>query len=257
MDTKAIIESGILERYVLNLLPLEDARAIDSLRLQYPEIQSEILSIEKTLESIPLNGVEIPKSNLESILSKIDVNMNSTQSTAKSWLLPYGIAASIIIGLLAFGNIYFYLKNKTTEETLAELKKSTSITTQTITKLQTDITEKESQLNIAYDTAYKKVVLRSTKKESSNAATIFWNKNSGAVYANIQDLPKTDTDKQYQLWALKDGKPIDLGVMGDSPNLQQQNTIAKADVFAITIEKRGGSPTPTLDQLILLGELYQ
>jgi anti-sigma-K factor RskA len=254
LDTKSIIESGILERYVLNLLPLEDARAIDSLRLQFPEIQSEILRIEKTLESIPVQNVDIPKSNLESILSKLD--MPNHYSHSKS-MLPYGIAASIIIGILALGNVYFYLKNKTTEETLADLKKSTSITTQIITKLQTDITEKESQLNIAFDTAYKKVVLRSTTKESSNAATVFWNKNSGAVYANIENLPKTDTDKQYQLWALKDGKPIDLGVMGDSPNLQQQNTIAKADAFAITIENRGGSPTPTMDQLILLGELYQ
>lgn len=254
MDTKSIIESGILERYVLNLLLLEDARAIDSLRLQFPEIQSEILRIEKTLESIPVKGVEIPKSNLETILSKIDMPKYSTPSKS---MLPYGIAASIIIGVLTLGNVYFYLKNKTTEETLAEFKKSVSITTQTITKLQTDITEKESQLNIAYDTAYKKVVLRSIIKESNNAATVFWNKNSGAVYANIQDLPKTDTDKQYQLWALKDGRPVDLGVMGDSPNLQQQNTIAKADAFAITIENRGGSPTPTMDQLILLGELYQ
>ena len=75
------------------------------------------------------------------------------------------------------------------------------------------------------------------------------------MYANIDNLPALPSDKQYQLWALKGGVPIDLGVMDDSTLLQFQKSTRLAEAFAITIEKAGGSPTPTMTELIMLGKI--
>ena len=77
---------------------------------------------------------------------------------------------------------------------------------------------------------------------------------------NVDNLPMPPSDKQYQLWALKDGKPIDAGVFDMKPGTDGDMhmmpvTIAEADAFAVTLEKKGGSPTPTLTQLYVMGKI--
>ncbi|MNG37643.1 Anti-sigma-K factor rskA [compost metagenome] len=70
-------------------------------------------------------------------------------------------------------------------------------------------------------------------------------------------LPANDQDHQYQLWALVDGKPVDLGVFdakADSAHiLLKMKEINGAQAFAVTLEKRGGSATPTMTQMIVMG----
>ncbi len=79
------------------------------------------------------------------------------------------------------------------------------------------------------------------------------------MYLVVKNMPKLSNDQQYQLWALIDGKPKDLGVFDatdDKVILKMKNT-QKAQAFAITIEKKGGSPSPTLDSMQSLGKTLQ
>jgi anti-sigma-K factor RskA len=77
---------------------------------------------------------------------------------------------------------------------------------------------------------------------------------------NLQnmDMPLNDTNHQYQLWALVNGKPVDLGVFDAETKLiglQQMKNIATAQTFAVTLEPRGGSINPTMAQLIAVGNV--
>ena len=69
------------------------------------------------------------------------------------------------------------------------------------------------------------------------------------------DLPQPPTDKQYQLWAIVNDQPVDLGVFDlDSTRtgiLQLEQ--GQPQAFAITLEPRGGSAQPTLDQMYVSG----
>ena len=72
----------------------------------------------------------------------------------------------------------------------------------------------------------------------------------------VKNMPKLPSDKQYQLWALIDGKPKDLGVFDATDEkviLKMKNT-QKAQAFAITIENKGGSPSPDLKRLQSMGK---
>jgi anti-sigma-K factor RskA len=65
-------------------------------------------------------------------------------------------------------------------------------------------------------------------------------------------------DHQYQLWALVDGKPVDLGVfdMRDGEvGLKNMKPIGVAQTFAVTLEPRGGSVSPTLEKLMVIGNI--
>ena len=71
----------------------------------------------------------------------------------------------------------------------------------------------------------------------------------------MHPLPK---GKQYQLWALVDGKPVDAGLLDmevASTTFQKVKNVMQAQTFAITIENVGGSESPTLSTLHVLGNV--
>jgi anti-sigma-K factor RskA len=87
-------------------------------------------------------------------------------------------------------------------------------------------------------------------------ATVFWDKRSKDVYLMPNKLPAPSAGKQYQLWALINGKPVDAGVIdGNCTGLCKMKNIPNAQGFAITLENQGGSPVPTLTQLIVAGNV--
>jgi anti-sigma-K factor RskA len=54
-----------------------------------------------------------------------------------------------------------------------------------------------------------------------------------------------------------DGKPVDAGVFDikDGAGMVRMKNIPRAQAFAITLEKKGGSPTPSLDKLYVMGKV--
>jgi anti-sigma-K factor RskA len=72
----------------------------------------------------------------------------------------------------------------------------------------------------------------------------------------INNLPQPASDKQYQLWALINNKPEDLGVfeVKQQKLLVKMRNVRNAQVFAVTLEPRGGSPTPT-GAMYVMGKL--
>ena len=68
-------------------------------------------------------------------------------------------------------------------------------------------------------------------------------------------LPAAPAGRQYQLWAIVNGQPLDAGMLRDTKmQVQQMKAFAQADAFAITLEKSGGSPTPTMSALYVMGK---
>jgi anti-sigma-K factor RskA len=68
-------------------------------------------------------------------------------------------------------------------------------------------------------------------------------------------MEKTPAGKQYQLWAIVDGKPVDAGMIGDCEGLCKMKVIDHAEAFAVTLENAGGSPAPTLTAMFVLGKV--
>jgi hypothetical protein len=100
-----------------------------------------------------------------------------------------------------------------------------------------------------------------TQVAPKSSANIYWDSTSSNVFLVVKNMPKLPSDQQYQLWALIDSKqkPRDLGVFDatdDKVILKMKNT-QKAQAFAITIEQKGGNPSPTLQKMQSLGKTLQ
>ena len=87
------------------------------------------------------------------------------------------------------------------------------------------------------------------------SASIYWDTLSKDVYLMINNMPQPAADKQYQLWALlpeEGAAPVDLGmiVLKQERTLYRMKNVQNAKAFAITVEPKGGSKTPTTQPMV-------
>ena len=169
------------------------------------------------------------------------------------WLVAASIALLLISGL---GNYLLYNRLQKTENSLelAQAEQSRYATTQ-----QAALNERDQQLGILRNQAFRSVELKGTPKAPDALARVYYNATTKAVYVDVRNLPELPEGKQYQLWALDNGQPVDAGMLnpattiGDS--IQQMKNIASAQAFAMTVEDIGGKPTPTMSTLTVIGNI--
>lgn len=268
MNLENYIASGILESYVLGMCSNEERLEVDRLRLEFPEIEAEIASIEDAFLSISGQFEVAPAPELKSkIWSAISEESAKHEETAipaqeeakiisiasKRSLNPWMAAASVAL-VLSLGAYSWKLNSdmKLTKNQLSNLELEKQ-------KTEQEKIEKEKQLALLVNPSTKKVVLKSvpTFQDSKAEVTVFWNSTSQEVILSDVSLPQAPEGKQYQLWALMDGKPIDAGVFDQTAkqNLVSMKKIENSQAFAITLEEKGGSPSPHLDALCVMAAL--
>lgn len=96
------------------------------------------------------------------------------------------------------------------------------------------------------------------KKSPESSVSVFWNRQTNEVMIDVQSLPAAPQGKQYQLWSIVDGKPVDIGMLDNAFTgkvLKMKNTKPGSAAFAITLEKEGGNPTPTMEEMYVMGNV--
>jgi anti-sigma-K factor RskA len=104
------------------------------------------------------------------------------------------------------------------------------------------------------------VPMLSTQPGHPMAATIYWDKAKGEAYVSVQKLPPPPAGMQYQLWAIAGGKPVDIGMLENKVAMgggmqRVPKAVIAGEAFAVSLEKAGGSPSPTADKIFLLGKM--
>lgn len=241
MDIKEYISSGIVESYVLGLASDEERKEFEQLCKQYPELPSARTAFEMALEKQAMENAIAPPADLKGkIFDQISgtgkvVSMQSESTPVRkiSWS-KYAAAASVILltGSLYY-NITLFNKNK-------DLKNNYDNTVAELSDVKKDIQTLTGNPNV------KMASMKGLDVAPQSYATVYWDTASHDVYLLTNNLPIPANDKQYQLWAIFDGKPVDLGVfdMKKEQLLIQAKNAQGAEAFAITLEKKGGSPTP-------------
>jgi len=266
MDIKAYIESGIIESYVLGMADDQERAELEQLSRQYPEIRAAIDAFELSLEQNALANAMQPAAHVKAnVFTEIAGEFSDTIDAAPSgklvsmttpnmgWLRYVAAASVILLVVSAATNVYFYRQfREVSSEYQALLIEKSSLLAQN-QALQAKGLDLYQGMQIMSDPNYTKVSMPGVKAEENKFATVFWDKKKNEVYLLTNRLPQTSSDTQYQLWAIVGGKPVDAGMVDICNGLCKMKNISNATAFAITLEKRGGSPTPNLDQLQVFG----
>lgn len=286
LNIKEYIQSGVLELYASGALNETEAREVEAMAAAHPEVKAELTAIQDALASYSASFRKNPRPELRNaVLNRIDevegiksnvlpiqdslknlTGSESTQSGALNYIqqparFNYLMAAVWLFLILNIaGNVYFYTKLNNTETQLAGLVNESAKLRLEYEKIKFDMDKKSTDLKMVMNRSNKVVDLKGMEIAPQSFATVYWNPNTKQVMLNVNNLPMPPADKQYQLWALKDGKPIDAGVFDMKPGPAGEMhmmpvNIADADAFAVTLENKGGSPVPTLTQLYVMGKI--
>jgi anti-sigma-K factor RskA len=260
VDINEIIASGLLEMYVLGLTNADETRQVEQWRAQYPQLNEEIAGIEKTVQQYVSQYDKTPPAELkEKILIALtqlrDNNSTPNRVSLQSRWVQYGMVASVVLlaGSIVL-NVVYYGRWQNSQQQVARLEsEKQNLFAQNETQ-RTSLALSQTELDVLKSPTLKLVSLGAINPETQARVTVYWDTAKNSVFVNVNNLPDAPTDKQYQLWALVDGKPVDAGVMElGVASLQQLKLVSKAQAFAITLEKRGGATSPSLETMVVYG----
>ncbi|MEH0158242.1 anti-sigma factor [Limibacter armeniacum] len=256
MKIEDYIASGILELYVLGDLNENEMKEVEEMRKKHPAIAQEIERIEADFLHISQkNSVKAPEHIKHQILSKIKntegktIPLIQSKKTGTSVWWKASVAASLL--LLAVSTYFtFYYKDKYEDVQLQvdNLMAEKAVMAQRLKKASND-------LSLALDPSYQRILLGGTgEQEHKQQLTVYWNPNNTKVFVSLKELPPPPEGKQYQLWAIAGKTPKDAGLIdyGQDKLLAMPST-AEADAFAVTLEPKGGSKSPTLEEMKAIG----
>ncbi len=259
MTIQEYISSGVIESYILGELSDKERAEVEALAAKHPEVTAEIEAVETTLMNF---ASKTPPAHLKNnILAKLDlqeskvVSMETAKPSYTGWLVAASLA--LLIGSAIY-NVILNNKVKSAEEQLAAVNSEKEKYAKDFEAQSSTYTMMVEQMAILMQPENKKVMLKGMDAAPTALATVYWNQQNQDVYINVNSLPSAPDDKQYQLWAIVDGKPVDMGMLDMNPELpplHKMKPITGAQAFAVTLEKKGGNPSPTMDAMYLMGNV--
>ena len=272
MNIEKYIESGVLEDYVMDLLEPNERLQVERYAEQYPEIRSELNSIEDALSMFAqANSIVVSDSLKGKIFHKIDNLETRVESPASpinnlkkepkkrnnTW---WPVLISAILSFLAVFSLLRYLDLKSDYSNLntefeGQKVKCDSIQSQS-DSLRQQLFYQANYLELLRNQNSHKIPLQPLPNQTQEViATVFYEPNEGTVLFDPIHLPAPTTNKQYQLWALRGDEKISLGIFSEKAGLTQMKSEVNADAFAISQEDAGPEKQiPDLNALYALGK---
>ena len=266
MDINEYISSGIIERYVLNSVSPQEKKEVECMSHIYPEIKQELSAWQNSIEKLVLQtAVPAPSHLKEKVLTQIKSESQEPLlkkvETTETKIIPLNrsnntfkyLAVASFAGIIALA-VYTSKINGDANDIQQKLVAQESINKD----LETHSSLTTQQLAFLKHSATNKVLMNGTENHPGMLATVFWNTSTQKVMMEVQNLPETSRDTQYQLWAIIDGVPKDMGVFDvdtDKKELMNMKSANNAIAFAVTLEPKGGSKTPTMEEMYVIGNV--
>jgi len=294
-DFQEYIESGHLEQYVLGELSPAAAAEVEGWAARHPQVRAELDALQAGLGLYAEAHAQTPPAAMrERVLSRVFAeigqpaatdttplaettapaptmrvsasNPHLAETSAAAVAAPatgrgfWAVAASVALILSLVGNAWLYSRWQQTSSELVALETDQARVASATQVLERKYAATRNELHILRSPEeYHMVALAGTPTHPEARARVLFNKANHRVYLDVQQLPALPAGKQYQLWALDKGKPIDAGMLTaattQGEGLQQMKDIASAQTFAMTIEPTGGSVNPTLNTMTVVGNI--
>lgn len=273
MDIQSYIASGKLELFLLGELTEREREEVLALAKAYPEIQQELNELEEAMFSFDnLTGpTPSPKvkdkifASLEADFKKEEPQKAAPSIPKETKIVPlspwksFAVAASIVAVLASAAAIYFAGKFYDTEEKFTALLQDQQVMADNLNQVKLEFEESDSRLDRLVAGDFKRVEMKGEGFDMQKDAKvdIFWDQDAQEVFVAVNTLNTLSAEFDYQLWAIGKDGPVGIGLVnpGEKFTLQQMQAVAEAGAFAITIEPKGGSKAPTLEKLVVLGEV--
>lgn len=150
MNTQEIVESGVLESYLLGITSAEDQQAVKELIITSPQLTDHLVDIESDIQShFTKNAVPPPAIVREILLLRnpvkdivkhkhvfnktsqetqpsqekyLDIEVNDTHIKVHKYWRPAFIAVFVLSKIFLIGGLYYYFKSASLQQEIERLK---------------------------------------------------------------------------------------------------------------------------------------
>ncbi len=287
MNAQDYISSGLLEAYVLGGLSLTESEQVAGAMCRFPEVAGEITRLEADLLLAAEEDAVVPPPALEDKIwasiqasgAQITIAAASAPHTQDApaekhapKVIPFEGSqprrtmawARAAIWLALAGsvvtNFMLWSGRNADQQSLASIQHKVDAMGNQQQTLTASLDRYKHEAEMMAQPGMQPVPMLSTQPGHAMAATMYWDKTKSEAYVSVQKLPPPPAGMQYQLWAIADGKPVDIGMMDNevalSGGMQKvPKAVTAGQAFAVSLEKIGGNPTPTADKIYLLGKM--
>ncbi|RQO32232.1 hypothetical protein DBR32_01065 [Taibaiella sp. KBW10] len=287
MDIQSYISSGIIEAYVMGLATEEEIQILECVQKNSAAVKQAIMEAQETLAGFAEQEAIAPPTHLKAaIWAKIQEEEEREETAAPENKIPLIAEIPVVEPTPTRENTVFVPNhapvqraNKVPFKTIAAAASILFIVSagglvylnqeqQKTQKQLTALQQEQQQSQLAYNNLQKKwdmssnpemktIALTGVEKHPGMKAMVYLDHKTNQAYLSVENLPPAPKDQQYQLWAIVDGKPVDAGMYDprSDGSVQKMYAVANAQAFAITLEKSGGSPSPTMENMYVMGKI--
>jgi hypothetical protein len=265
MTPHELINSGLLELYVSGTLPEADNVLISKMADEYSIVHEEIKRIENSIiAALENENYTISNQAKNKIFETIKVMPLNDETKIVSFnknrnIINWAAAAMflLLIGASIFITILSKQKNQlAVQKTQAETDNETLLSRNTF--LQTAINKAANDLSILRSHDFKKIMLMPVSSNNHEMACVYWNPITHQLFVDNCGLANPGNGKTYQMWAIKNGKPINVGIFNKdmyNKGLQEFASVDVVESFAVTIENQNQATLPNLATLQVAGKI--
>jgi anti-sigma-K factor RskA len=248
--------------YVLNALSAAENEEFEELlreadedqRQTFDEMQSAANNLAFTVEKVQpsasvkkavIKNIESGSTSDDAVaVSAVPTDSESKEKSRGLSRSTLAMAASFALLIITLALAYFaFDQNATINEQEA-----------TITELKSENQQKDEMLSILGARTVDLVVMDGLEVNPGGYGKVIWDAENQQALLQVSNLPEVPSGKAYQLWLIKNNKPVPSGLFSVQTGakdsffkIEQMADANKqsANAFAITLEPEGGSQQPT------------
>ena len=275
VDIKAYVSSGILESVVLGFASEQEIQEVSCLAHIYPEIETEMTAIESVVEkmvfAMAVQPDERVRANVLAAIGKEQqppfenqadqpetgiVQLPVTAPGANPWKW---VAAASVVLFIGMGLLWMNATNQSSvlSGRLAAMKREQEENAQVLMAMRIEQERNRSIQAVLTEKSTQNIQLKGMPMDPTASVKIMWSANENKALLFAENITAPPTDMQYQLWAIAEGKPVSLGLFDYDEVINMTDpfevSVENVSAFAVTMEKKGGSPVPTKKNMIVMG----
>jgi anti-sigma-K factor RskA len=282
LSIKNYIASGIIESYLFGLATAEERLDFERFLKENAELRAEFNAVQETYHTyVKADSKPLPVEFKEQLWSKLEQTSQTPESSKNNIiesaeqmvvkqapaivrLMPFVAAASLaLFSVSAYLAWDYHSKWKSTELRVASLEAEKNKIANDLQPLRTSNTNMSDMLAQLNQDGNLLVRLRGKDISPKTNIMVCWNKKDKDISLyQVSTLPAAPSGKQYQLWAIVDGKPVNAGMISEKDKDDRvadhyftKVKIKRAEAFAITLEEEGGAEEPTMEAMYAIGEI--
>lgn len=274
MDPQAYIDSGVIERYALGQATCYEARELEHLAAEHASVRRALDEALGGVDALALASSARPPEGLrERMLARVAAEGTAPSREAPApaeggrvrYLRRATAVAAALVLLAGAAAVWLGAENQRLRregllqtDRLVEAEERLDLLDREIGAARERVDRTAEQLALLRDPGTRRVAMAAVGADPDARVDVYWNPGSRAAFYDVIALAPAPEGRQYQLWAIVDGVPQDMGVLplaAEPGTLSPFPFVAEPQAFAITLEPAGGSAAPTLDAMVVMGQL--